>query len=87
MYYEELTKHLKVRKNLEFQETSNSTNIVDENFGKKSDVFFSVMVDENFVDSWILDSKCSFHILIRYVMLILFEWTMIQALKSLGLIL
>ena len=40
MYYEELTKHLKVRKNLEFQETSNSTNIVDENFGKKSDVFF-----------------------------------------------
>ena len=53
MYYEELTKHLKVRKNLESQETSNSTNIVDENFGKKSDVFFSVMVDENFVDSWI----------------------------------
>ena len=35
-YYEELIKYLKARKNFEAEETSYSTNIVDEEFGKES---------------------------------------------------
>ena len=53
-----MTKHLDTRKNLESQETLDFTNLVDEEFYKKGDVLY-VIVDENFVDSWILDFRYS----------------------------
>ena len=52
-----MKKHLEVRKNLESQDTSNSINIVDDEFGKEIDVFlfiyflYFLCIDENFVDS------------------------------------
>ena len=59
-YCEELTKHLEIRKNIESQEISNSTNIVGEEFDKESDIFY-VIVYENFANIWISDFGCSFH--------------------------
>ncbi|XP_060965483.1 uncharacterized protein LOC133034417 [Cannabis sativa] len=47
-------------RNQECKETSDSTNIVGEGFESDSDIL-SVIADENFFDSWILDSSCSFH--------------------------
>lgn len=58
-YCEELTKYLETRTNCESQETSNSINIIDEEFGNKCDIHF-VIVNENFIDSWILDFGSSF---------------------------
>ena len=48
-YCQKLTKYLKRGKIFETQETSNSSNIVDEEFNKEGDILF-IIVDENFVD-------------------------------------
>ena len=47
-------------RNQECKDTSDSTNVAGEGFESDSDVL-SVIADENFSDSSILDSGCSFH--------------------------
>ena len=57
---EELTKHLEATRNKESKETLDSTNVVDEGFESEYNVL-SVITNENFSNSWILNSGCSFY--------------------------